>query len=182
MATTSKTPAIDATVLCEPSGTPYGLRLAFAGGEQLEITAGQLSADIRAQALVHGLKQKLVDAAAIPRDTTTGRSATAQDKFEAVREVYERLLAGEWNKRREGGAGAGEGGLLFEAVCRLYEGRRTAEQVRAFLAGKTAAEQAVMRAMPKVAVLIAEIKAERARARVGAGGDEGLFDGLDDAE
>ena len=180
MTTMTKTPAIDATILTEPSGTPYGLRLAFANGATLELTQGQLSADMRAYALIHGLKQKLVDAAAISRNPDTGRSATVDDKFAAVKEVYDRLLAGEWNKRRESGEGAGTGGLLFAALVRLYAGRKTDTEIREFLAGKTDKEQAALRASSRVAPIIQAIKDERAAKKGLPDGDD-LLAGLDDA-
>lgn len=170
-------PAIDATILTEPSGTPYGLRLAFANGQALEITAGQLSADIRAYGLIHGLKQKLVDAAAISRDPETGRAATIETKYAAVREVYDRLLAGEWNKRREGGAGA-SGGLLFKALCRMYSAK-TPEDIKAFLESKSDAEKAQLRKNPKVAAVIEEIRAESAKPGDAAVSDD-LLAGLED--
>lgn len=160
MTKTTNTPAIDATILTESSGTPYGLRLAFAHGETLTIRATDLSPTIVAQAIVHGLKQKLVDAAAISRNTETGRAASVQDKFEAVKEVYDRLLSGEWNKRREGGAGGSAGGLLFRALCRMYGGKKTADDIRAFLEAKTDAEKAALRKNSKVAAIIEDIRAE----------------------
>lgn len=174
MTKTTNTPAIDATVLTEPSGTPYGLRLTFAHGEVLEITERQLSADMRAHATIHGLKQKLVDAAAISRNTETGRAASVADKFEAVKEVYDRLLSGEWNKRREGGAGV-SGGLLFRALCRMYEGKKTPDDIRAFLEAKTDAEKAALRKNSKVAAIIEEIRAESAKGDA-ADSDELLAD------
>lgn len=178
--TTTKTPAIDATILTEPSGTPYGLRLTFAHGESLEITAGQLSADLRAYALVHGLKQKLVDAAAISRNPDTGRSATIEDKFAAVKEVYDRLLAGEWNKRREAGTATG-GGLLLQALMRLYAGRKTEEELRAYLDKLTDKEQAAIRASARVAPIIAAIKEERDAKKAKDVNADDLLAGLDEA-
>ena len=162
MTKTVNIPAIDAAVLTESSGTPYGLRLAFSHGKSLTIYATDLSPMIVAQAIVHGLKQKLVDAAALSRNTETGRAASVQDKFDAVKEVYDRLLSGEWNKRREGGAGA-SGGLLFRALCRMYDGKKTADDIRTFLEGKTDAEKAALRKNSKVAAIIEEIRAESAK-------------------
>lgn len=170
MTKTANTPAIDATVLTEPSGTPYGLRLTFAHGEVLEITPGQLSADMRAHATIHGLKQKLVDAAAISRNTETGRAASVADKYDAVKEVYDRLLSGEWNKRREGGASA-SGGLLFRALCRMYDGKKTPDDIKAFLDAKTDAEKAALRKNSKVAAIIEEIRAESAKGDAATGED-----------
>lgn len=131
------------------------LTLTFGNGEQLTISAEQLSADILGQALMHGLKQKLVDAAAISRNPDTGRSATIDDKYNAVREVYDRLLSGEWNKTREAGAG-GSGGLLFRALCITYPAK-TPEAIREYLAKRTAEEKTALR--KKFAELIATLKA-----------------------
>lgn len=134
----------------------------FSNGEQLEIRTDRLSADIGLQATLHGLKQKLVDAAALSRNPATGRSATIEDKYNAVREVYDRLMAGQWNKNRGDGTGVGVGGLLFRALCRLYSGK-TPDQIRAFLGGKTKEEQSALRKNPRVAAIIETIKAESAK-------------------
>lgn len=138
-----------------------GLRLAFSNGQELYIQVRDLSPEIIAQAAMHGLKQKLVDAAAISRNPETGRPATVQDKFEAVKVVYDRLLSGSWNATREGGAPTG--GLLLQALCRMYAGRRTVEDLKAFLADKTDAEKAALRKNPRIAQHIADIRAEQAK-------------------
>lgn len=173
MTKTTNVPAIDATIAADHSA----LTLAFAHGEVLTIRAADLSPTIIAMAVMHGLKQKLVDAAAISRNTETGRAASVADKYDAVREVYDRLLSGEWNKRREGGAG-GSGGLLFRALCRMYDGKKTPDDIRAFLDAKTDAEKAALRKNSKVAAIIEEIRAESAKGDA-ADADE-LLAGLED--
>ena len=135
------------------------LTLAFSNGKELTIQVSQLTEQIAMQALLHGLKQKLVDAAAISRDHETGRSATVEDKFEAVKAVFDRLLAGQWNATREGG-GQVKGGLLVEALCRLYPAKPR-EGLVEFVAAKTDKEKAALRKNPKVAAVIAQIKAEK---------------------
>lgn len=137
------------------------LVLKFANGEVLELNANALSPEIRRMALLHGLKQKLVDAAAISRNPETGRPASPDDKFHAVKAVYDRLLAGQWNATREGGGNAG--GLLLQALCRMYAGRKTPEEIRAFLDTKTDAEKAALRKNPRVAAIIDEIRAEQGK-------------------
>jgi hypothetical protein len=135
------------------------VQLTFADGDGIYLQASELTEDIQRMALAHGLKQKLVDAAAISRNPETGKPATIADKKAAVVEVYERLLAGEWNKRREGGE---TGGLLLRALLRMYDGRKTRDELVAYLAGKTDEEKTALRANPKVAAIIAKIKAEKA--------------------
>jgi hypothetical protein len=135
------------------------LRLSFSNGEVLFINPDKLTPEIVTQATLHGLKQKLVDAAAISRNPDTGRSATIEDKFDAVKTVYDRLLAGSWNAVREGGGNAG--GLLFRALCRMYEGRKTAEDIKTYLESKTDAEKAALRKNPKVAAIIDTLRAEK---------------------
>lgn len=176
--TTKNIPTIDATI----DGGNGILTLAFSNGETLTLRAGELSPDIQQQAKLHGLKQKLVDAAAISRNPDTGRSATVEDKFAAVKEVYDRLLSGQWNKVREGGPGGGNGGLLFAALVRLYNGRKTEEEIRAFLVGKTDAEQAALRTSTRIAPIIAEIKAERASRKPDAPNGDDLLAGLEGDE
>jgi len=156
---TTNTPTIDASI-SNDKGT---LTLKFAHGESLSLHVSQLSVDVAAHALMHGLKQKLVDAAAISRNPETGRAASVDDKFDAVKEVYDRLLSGEWNKRREGGAGGAAGGLLFRALCRMYAGKKDADAIREFLDAKTDAEKAALRKNSKVAAIIEEIRAESAK-------------------
>ena len=155
-----------------------GMLMDFAHGKQLTITAAQLTHPIMEQAIWHGLKQKLVDAAAIGRNPETGRSATVDDKYKAVKAVYDRLLAGRWNAERgEGNAPAG--GLLFAALVRMYAGKKSDDDIRAFLAGKDDKQKAALRKNPRVVEIIEEIKAERAAD--GAGEEPGA-DLLDELE
>ena len=138
------------------------LALTFANGETLTMRADALNSDVQQYAMMHGLKQKLVDAAAISRNPETGRAATVEDKYQAVNVVYNRLLSGQWNATREGGGNAG--GLLAQALTRMYAGRKTAEDIKAFLAEKTDAEKTALRKNPRVVQIIEEIRAEQGKA------------------
>ena len=137
------------------------LTLTFANGQALTISPSMLTADIVVQATMHGLKQKLVDAAAISRNPDTGRSATIDDKYAAVREVYDRLLMGQWNKGRADGT-TGTGGYLFRALCILYA-TKTPDAIREFLSKKSKVEQAALRATPKIKTIIDDLKLADAR-------------------
>jgi hypothetical protein len=141
---------------------PFGiLTLNFSHGQSIIVNTMDLCADVIGQALMHGLKQKLVDAAAISRDPTNGRAATVETKYQAVNEVAHRLLIEcEWNKKREGGA---TGGLLKRALIKLYDGRKTEEQIDKYLAGLTDKDKAALRKNPKVAPIIDELRAADAK-------------------
>jgi len=156
MTNDTRTPAIE-TMLDTTHGSE-GLALTFSNRGTIRINLRDLSDTIILHATLHGLKQKLVDAAAISRNPDTGRSATIDDKYTAVREVYDRLLSGSWNKGRADGGSSGSGGLLFRALCQMYPGK-TPEALRAFLEGKTKAECAALRATPKIAAIIDTLRA-----------------------
>ena len=105
---TKRNATITAAIITnETDGRPCALHLKFANGQELAITASQLTNSIMEYAIFHGLKQKLVDAAAISRNPETGRAASVEDKYQAVKVVYDRLLAGQWNAAREGGGATG---------------------------------------------------------------------------
>lgn len=154
--TTKKQSAIETTI---ENGT---ITFEFSDGRTLRVYLYTLTPTIREAAVIHGLKQKLCDAAAISRDPATGRAATIDTKYEAVKEVFDRITSadGTWNKQREAGAG-GSGGLLLAALARMYAGRKTKEDLVEFLSTKTEAEKAALRGNKTVAEIILSIKTER---------------------
>ncbi len=113
-------------------------------------------------AILHGLKQKLVDAAAISRNMETGRAATARDKYEAVKEVFDRITSpeGTWNAIREGGGGAGN--LLLKALFRYYQEKQPMEALKAKLEEYSDEQKAALKRNPKIAAIIVELQAEKA--------------------
>lgn len=154
--TTKKLPVISTAVRGEPNETNCELVLTFSNGKELKLQPRDLSTEVLNQAMLHGLKQKLVDAAAISCDPTTGRPATVDTKYDAVKEVFDRLLAGDWNKKRE--SGTQSGGLLFRALFKMYDGRKSEAEIKAFLANKTEAEKTALRKNERVAAIIAELR------------------------
>lgn len=142
-----------------------GLVFTCVTGQRMEVFVKDLSDGIKHAAMLHGLKQKLIDAAAISRNPDTGRSASPEDKWQAVYDMAARVTGetGQWNAARGDGAGAGGNGLLFRALVRMYPAK-TQEQLRVYLDGKTKAEQAALRANPKVAAVIDELKSAAVKA------------------
>ena len=154
------------------------LTLTFANGEVLTLNADALDPAIYAAAVMHGLKQKLIDAAAISRDPETGRTATIDDKYAAVRTVFDRITRAEnpsWNIIRGTGEGGGnKGGLLVRAMMRLTGKSR--DEIMTFLEDKTKEEVAALRKNPRIEEIMSQLRAESANTS-GIDSDS-LLDGL----
>ena len=160
MTTTTTKKDIEASVT--DGGT---LILEFRHGERITLRPDDLTPEIQRAAMLHGLKQKLVDAAAISRDTATGRAATIQTKYDAVKEVFDRITGsgGEnpsWNKPRAGGAG-GQGGLLARAIARYKN--VALEQAKAYLDRLTDAQKQALRVDHRIGAIINELRLETAK-------------------
>lgn len=182
--TTSRTPAVAASIsiAAEPQQVSLAhgnIVLTFADQTTAQLSTVDLSPEILSQALMHGLKQKLVDAAAIPRNTDTGASATVADKKAAVVEVLTRLQSGEWNKTREGGDGTGKGSILLQALSRMQPNRDVAE-LTTWVKARSDAERAALAKNPKILPFIQAIQAERASAAAAKSGvdSDSLLDSL----
>ncbi len=126
--------------------------------DSISVFLSELSPAMIDQAALHGLKQKICDAAAIGRDPETGQSATIARKFAASREVFERITGGLWNKQAAGGGN--NGGILLRALYRLYEGKKDLETLRAFLADKTTQEKNALKLNKRIAPIIEAILLE----------------------
>lgn len=136
-----------------------GVRWTFKNGETVAITAEQLLGPIYAEAAMHGIKQKVNDAAAMSRNPETGQSATDADKVAAMREVMQRLLSGEWNAKR--GDGESNSSLLLRAILRAYP-EKNAEKVREWLKSRSDAEKkAMLEKNPAIKSAADAIRAEK---------------------
>ena len=81
----------------------------------LDLTKALATSD---QAMYHGYEQKVRDAAAIPRDVKTGKSASPQEKFDAMERVVESLHAGVWNVKASQVVALNRA-ALFEAIAEV---------------------------------------------------------------
>lgn len=136
------------------------LTLTFADGNEIVVDVSKLSDDIRAAAIMHGVKQKLVDAAAIARNVDTGTSATVTDKYNAVKKVADRIMSadGKWNEGRGAATTPGaSGAILVRALMKMTGKDET--YVKDFLSAKTKEERAALKRNPKVLEIMAELQA-----------------------
>ena len=138
------------------------LTLTFVNGKEVVIDANSLSDEIRNMAILHGLKQKLVDAAAISRNLETGASATVDEKYEAVKKIADRLTSpdGKWNEGRAAADGATSStvqNILVRAVMRMTG--HDEQYTRDWLGAKTKEQRAALRKNPRVVAIMAELQA-----------------------
>jgi hypothetical protein len=105
---------------------PNGAGLAFevVGEGKFEVRLADLSENVKVRGLLHGLKQRVSDKAAIPRDTATGKSATPGEKFEAMRALGAHLSSGtvDWEMRKGVGGPRGpsdETRLVLRAIAEI---------------------------------------------------------------
>lgn len=138
------------------------------------------SAQCREQAERHGWIQRISDAAALSRDTATGKPAAASEKLAAMRKLVEHYETGTaaWRMAQSaGGVGALDKGLLVRALREIYP-ERTEEQLQAWVEKRTAQERAALMASEKIKPLV-----ERYRAEQGAGVDaDGLLGELSESQ
>lgn len=148
-------------VSCDIAG--HVLTFTFGDGITRELHALSLSDDIKTAAMLHGLKQKIVDAAAISRDPVTGKSATFSDKAVACMDIIARLESGHWNKP------AGEprddtGGMFLRALMEVW-GSTDVAATKARMAGWGKDQIAAVKKNPRVTAIMARMATEAAKAR-----------------
>ena len=110
------------------------------------------------QLALHGLKQKIGDAAAKEAGASTA------EKLAAMQQVLDSLKRGEWNAR-----GAGAGGLVVEAIARV-KGLSVEEALERWRELGEDDREAV-RKHPAIKAAMAEIRAERLASAADAGGE-----------
>lgn len=135
------------------------LTLTFANGKDLSINVDMLNAEIAKQSMLHGLKQKLVDSAAISRNTNTGRAASIDDKYTAVKEVFDRITGPQptWNKVRGEGVGpSGARNLLVRAIMEVKGVSRDKSEL--FVEARSKEELSALRKNPAIAAAIARFQ------------------------
>jgi hypothetical protein len=71
---------------------------------------------------------------------------------------------------------------LLSALVKLYAGRKDEATIKAYLSGLDEKQQAALRADPRIAPIIAEIKAARDAKRASSVDVEGLLAGLEGEE
>lgn len=92
-----------------------------AGAGEVSFDPDKVSAVNRARFMLHGMKQRAADGAALLRDPETGLSATPEEKLASVRRIVEHYEAGgdDWNLRTAEPKTEGDGTWLAKALVHL---------------------------------------------------------------
>ncbi len=147
-----------------------------AGQVALVVNPSAMSEKNREYAMLHGIKQRVMDAAALERDTATGLSATPEQKYEAMKAIVDHLNSGaeEWNIRGQGRGPRvdAEFNMLLTAIAEV-RGMET-EALREWLKKKTPSERLALSMHASIKPTLDAIRELSA----GAIDEERLFEGL----
>lgn len=154
-------PKSNSVITSKFEGGVLSFSVATVGTLNLEISA--LHQEIRERAMVHGLTQRISDAAAIGFLKDENRYATAQEKFDAMSELVAHYMTGtsEWSRTRSAPGVGADSALLVKCLSRLYPDR-TAEQLKAWVAKRSKAERTALLLSEKVKAIADEIRAQSA--------------------
>ena len=138
------------------------------GAGTFSVPMATLSDDIRDRALVHGLVQKISDAAAISKSELPADATEAANvKMSAMQSVAERIVDGDWSKRSGDGTGP-VAGIIYRAfeewaLALAAKGKKTVTSaaIRAVYDAKDRAEQLALRNVPEISTIIERMKSER---------------------
>lgn len=161
----AKTPDIGTTIA--PDASSLTLTPNMSGATPLTIRASDIPKAVAAYAVMHGLKQRLVDSAALGQFHTSGlkkgQRVTMADKWAEVTDLWAFMSTNDrWHRVNVGGEGA-DTGLLVEAVVRVTGA--TVADAEALVATWDRATQAAMRDTdPTLSPVVATIRRERAAA------------------
>lgn len=137
-----------------------------AGGQSVDFDPTSASEEMNVKARNYGFAHKITLGAAIAKeDLPSDPAEAALAKFEGMKAVIDRLNAGEWSKRGEGG-GQPSGVIFraFEEYALAQAAKKGVEvepgKVRAVYDAKTRAEQLALRNVPAIAKIIERLKSE----------------------
>lgn len=147
------------------------LTVTVAGFDPIVVPFGRLTADIKHQAMVHGLAQKLGDAAAMSRNPANGAAATNADKYKAIKQVADNVIGGRWNLQAGGVPNHAVTPERVAVLGRMF--KLSPDQVTAWAKGRTEAQLSAAFTSPKFALELAKYRAENATAAT-----DDVFEGL----
>ena len=156
----------DATITTEVdvAGRTITFQVAGARERALVLDVERVSAKVFEYAAYDRLRNRVIDAAALPFNSESNSYATPQEKYDAMAALVEWLESGtdQWTRRVQRDASATDGSLLLRALCKLRTDR-SLEQIKTFLAGLDKAEKAKLLNSKQVRPIADAIRLEGAQ-------------------
>lgn len=136
------------------------------GAGQTTLNLSLVSQSNRDKAMIHGIIQRVSDAAALSREIVNGveQKATPANKLAAMEELVQHYASGteEWSRKRVGGVRVStDEKLLLDALVRMYP-TKTREALQSWLKARTEVERQGLMAEERVKATIDQIRTERA--------------------
>ena len=136
----------------------------FDGFDPMLVDTGEFPLHVQLLCRAYGAREKITNAASLPRDPKTGRSATPAEKRDAVMKVLDAMRAGEWEVRAR--VGGSDDAVLIAALVEVTGNTRDA--IRAMVDSWDGATKTAMQADANVAPIFDRMKKEAAaRAAMG---------------
>jgi len=155
----ARTKVADKIVLRDENGIACAIRILFTDGREVKVNLETLGQIIKAEALAHGISQKL-------GDSYSGCQGNLDEAFAECAAVAESIIEGNWN--RKGGSGGGE---LAQAIADLTG--KELDEIIPVLRTMSDEDKATLRRRKDVKAALAKIKAAKAEAAAKAGGSSG---------
>ena len=130
----------------------------------LTLTFACLSPELKQQAMVHGLVQRVSDRAAMSRDGSSGKSATPEEKFEAMKVLVDHYNSGSaaWNLSGGERGPSDEVKLLATALSELYP-LKGLDELTAWVRKRSKDELAALTTGEKLKPIVERLRSERAK-------------------
>jgi hypothetical protein len=148
------------------------LTFTVAGAGEIILNVADIHPAVMRRAAIHGLTQRIADAAALSRNPDNGQPASPADKLAAMARLVDHYNTGtdQWGLRASGGGGA-EGGLTVRALAAVLGVSVADADARVTTAAekrgiKRAEYLRGVAAQPKVADEIARIRAASGNAEL----------------
>jgi hypothetical protein len=136
----------------------------FGNGEVLTLDVSTLEESIQTELMLHGALQKIGDSYA-------GAAGDYDFAIGNAKKVIDNLLSGQWKATREAGEAKPRTGELAEAIARIKKIEITDAQ--GLIDGLSDEQRKVLRSKDSVKATIAQIRYEKAQAKLAKAGDAG---------
>lgn len=150
--------------VCKTTITPTGVTLEFTNGKTLEASIKRLPEDTVIQSALFGIRRKVTNSFADAKGNVDKAYADAK-------ETIEQLEAGQWTVPREVGPSTRATSDLVEAIMAITGKAREAVETK--LDAMSKEDRAALRKNEQVNAALLEVRAVRARAKVGEAVDIG---------